>query len=442
MKRPSRRVSAETGDEPVRRAGRRLAILTVGLVCALVLVFGMIVYATTSYVLMQTLQTAVQDRANAVAPAIEHEPLGFRSFPRDTLPRTLRRFFDTSRGDSRRVPLVVVDQNLHVLASFNPPGASLADPTAARQVVRDHLSSLVSSRQVDSDGPYLVYTLRVSRGDGAVRVVQTSISQRGYLDSLRTLLQVLIGASALGLLASAAISGVVTRRALRPIQTALRRQRDFVADAAHELRTPLAIMRTAAELGIAGDATADPQVALEQVLAQNSHLTRLVDDLSLLARADSGAVGLECAPLDLALLVNETVGGIATLAEDRDIRLSVEAVESSVVGDAGRLRQLLLILLDNALKHTPEGGAIVVGVHNADGHVYLQVRDSGSGIDPLDLPHLFDRFYRADRARSSEGTGLGLAIGRWIAEAHGGSLSAANAPDGGALFTLTMPAAH
>ena len=252
----------------------------------------------------------------------------------------------------------------------------------------------------------------------------------------------LLGVSLLGLLAAAAISALLARRALGPIQLALRRQRDFVADAAHELRTPLAIQRTAMELGLAADAGPEQQSTLEQALRQNVHLTRLVDDLSLLARADSGAVTLERAPVDLARLASETAGGVAILAEERGVRLCIAAPqETRVVGDAGRLRQLLLILLDNALTYTPDGGGITVRVARQGRQGRLEVRDSGPSLAPSHLPQLFERFYRADKARRSGGTGLGLAIGRWIAEAHGGHITAANAPEGGALFTVTLPLA-
>ena len=133
---------------------------------------------------------------------------------------------------------------------------------------------------------------------------------------------------------------------------------------------------------------------------------------------------------------------MAILAEERGVRLCVEAPqETRVLGDVGRLRQVLLILLDNALKYTPEGGGITVRVARQGGQARLEVRDTGPGLAPADLPHLFERFYRADKARSSDGTGLGLAIGRWIAEAHGGRIAAATAPEGGALFTVTLPLA-
>jgi signal transduction histidine kinase len=129
------------------------------------------------------------------------------------------------------------------------------------------------------------------------------------------------------------------------------------------------------------------------------------------------------------------------VAEEQNVRVHLEIEPVRVRGDAGRLRQLLLILLDNALKHTAPGGTIAVRAGRQGSHALLQVRDWGQGIDPQDLPHLFDRFFRADHARSSEGTGLGLAIGRWIATAHGGQIRAENAPDHGAVFTVSLPLA-
>jgi signal transduction histidine kinase len=229
---------------------------------------------------------------------------------------------------------------------------------------------------------------------------------------------------------------------LQPIRLSLQRQRDFVADAAHELRTPLTIMRGAAELGLTTSSPLEQQAALEQTLVQTGHLTRLVEDLSLLARSDSGAVSVERAPVDLDHLVAETVEGVDILAEDRGVHLVRDVRgQARVLGDAVRLRQLLMILLDNALKHTPEGGTITVGVTSQGHRAQLQVRDTGSGIDPKDLPHLFDRFYRADKARSGDGTGLGLSIARWIAEVHGGQITAANGEQG-ATFTVTLPLAQ
>jgi len=451
---------ATTGDPdaaPLRRVGWRLAALTVGLLCALLLVLGLSIYITTQNVLLGSLKTTVAGHATAAlaagptpsgssGPGRYSSPDGDSNHPNGSQPpsRPPGSFGRQNFGDG--VFTTVVDSHLGVIFSDPPIIATLADPAAARAALAGHLASPYSTQQVNTDVPYLIYTVRgpVRNHDGTMEpgVAQARISEQQYLDSLRTLLIILLAVSGAGLIASAVISVVLAGRALQPIRAALRRQRDFVADAAHELRTPLAIIRGASELGLAAGIGPDQEASLEQTLAQNAHLTRLVEDLSTLARADSGAVDLACAPVDLARLVAETVAGVGVLAEERGVRLAVEAAGvTPVIGDAVRLRQALLILLDNALKYTPDDGAITVSVTRQGGQVRLGVQDSGPGIAPEDLPRLFERFYRADKARGSAGSGLGLSIGRWIAEAHGGRITAANAPERGALFTITLPLA-
>jgi two-component system sensor histidine kinase CiaH len=251
---------------------------------------------------------------------------------------------------------------------------------------------------------------------------------------------VLLAVGGAALLALAGIATLVVRRALVPIRRSLRRQRDFVADAAHELRTPLTILHSAVELGLATPTPDEQQDALTQALVESRHLARLIDDLSLLARADSGALTLDMHPIDLESLVRETVNGVELLAEDQGMHLQAMVQGSiTVLGDRSRVRQLLVIMLDNALKHTPPDGRISVSLIEVSGRARLQVQDTGSGIDPQDLPYLFDRLYRAKRDRGTDGGGLGLAIARWIAEAHGGTITAANAIPHGAIFTVTLP---
>ena len=412
----ARHGAADPDAAVARRVGWRLAALTVGLIAALLLVLGVAVYSTMQSALLSSLHQTVQERTDVFLRQHSGQHGGGPPGPPGGPPP----FQGQGPGPYiiGDVRFTVANQRLRVLQGLDPDApTTLPDPTAARQALSGRATSPWSTQQVDSNGPYLIYTLPVlvkhPGGSAAPGVLQASISEQQYRRSLQALLAVLLGVSLLGLLAAAAISGVLARRALGPIQRALRRQRDFVADAAHELRTPLAIQRTAMELGLAAEAGPEQQGTIEQALRQNVHLTRLVDNLSLLARADSGAVTLERAPVDLARLASETAGGVAILAEERGVRLCVEAPEDTrVLGDAGRLRQLLLILLDNALKYTPEGGDITVRVARHGGQARLEVRDSGPGLAPADLPHLFERFYRADKARRSGGTGLGLAIGR------------------------------
>ncbi|MDQ2830346.1 MAG: HAMP domain-containing histidine kinase, partial [Chloroflexota bacterium] len=369
-------------DDPdaaaLRRVGWRLAALTVGLLCTLLLVLGLAIYLSTQNVLLGSLQATVKGHATAAlatAPPSANDlghgggPYGGSHHPNDSQPPPPPpdRFGPRSFGDG--VFTTVADAALAVLSN-NPPittiTATLPDPTAARAALAGRLSSPYSTQQVNASGPSLIYTVRgpvQHNGTVVTGVVQARISERQYLDSLHTLLIILLAVSGAGLLASALISALLAGRALQPIRAALGRQRDFVADAAHELRTPLAIMRGASELGLSAGIGPEQEASLEQVLAQNAHLTRLVEDLSTLARADSGAVDLVRAPVDLSRLVAETVAGVSVLAEERGVRLVVEAAGvTPVVGDAVRLRQALLILLDNALKYTPDGGAITVSV--------------------------------------------------------------------------------
>jgi two-component system sensor histidine kinase CiaH len=337
---------------------------------------------------------------------------------------------------------VYVDPHLRVVHADGALGEILLDRQNVRQALRTNQSQCCSVETYQGQD-YLVYTNPLRSGGKVVGVAQTSISEHQYDQTMQSLQLVLLIATLLGLAGSSGISAVLVQRALQPIRLSLQRQRDFVADAAHELRTPLAIMRTVGEVGLNGPEDEDQQATIEQMLAENRHLTRLVDDLSLLARADSQAIALDRRPTDLSALVTETVSELGPLAEAQHVVLTVEAPGNiRVMGDILRLRQLLLILLDNALKHTPSGGRVRVRLSAQGGRARLQVADFGPGIDPADLPHIFDRFYRADRARTGEGSGLGLAIGKWIVEAHGGQIQAGNALEHGAVFTVTLPLAR
>ena len=177
------------------------------------------------------------------------------------------------------------------------------------------------------------------------------------------------------------------------------------------------------------------------VVEQCSRLTELVDGLLLLARADAGQLELRRERVDLAALVGEVIDIYLPLAEERDVRLSCDAPEPAhVLGDPSRLGQLVANLLDNALKFTEPGGEVVVSVSRGPYEVRLVVSDTGIGIPGDQLSHVFERFFRADAARSSGGSGLGLSICRGIVESHDGTIRASSEPDRGSSFTVILPA--
>jgi len=364
---------------------------------------------------------------------------------------------------------------------------------------------IVSTELAGDEARAVHYPVTVTDRDGvrwyigAVIVGERLTTMHETLASLR---QVLLVASALGLALALAGGWVLAGRALRPVdrvtaaaaaiatgdgtatslssrlavpptddelsrlsatfnamldrlQASFRAQERFVGDASHELRTPLTAIRgnvdvllrqsrlSGRELG-----ATDLAPALDDIRRESDRMRRLLDDLLLLARADADA-GKD--PADTTTIRHETVRldeiaadavrSAAALASGQVLEL--EAPRGvQVPGDPDRLHQLVMILLDNAIRHTPPGGRIRVAVAStADGQARIAVRDEGEGIAPEHLPHLFERFYRADgaRGRSSGGTGLGLAIAQAICRAHGGDISVTSAPDQGATFLVTLP---
>ncbi|HYW30736.1 MAG TPA: ATP-binding protein [Gemmatimonas sp.] len=222
--------------------------------------------------------------------------------------------------------------------------------------------------------------------------------------------------------------------------------RRFTADASHELKTPLTVMRADVERAMSPVFTPNEQaVALEEALQQLTRMADLVDSLLTLARADEGRFDLYREPVEMGELTREVVDVAHLLGEDAALTIEAPVVEDVLVmGDVTRLRQLMLNLVTNAIKYTPRGGTVEIMLARVGGEVVLTVRDTGIGIAAADLPYVFERFWRADRVRSraSErgGFGLGLAICRWIAQAHGGTLTVQSRLGRGSTFTVLLPA--
>jgi heavy metal sensor kinase len=224
--------------------------------------------------------------------------------------------------------------------------------------------------------------------------------------------------------------------------------RRFTADASHELKTPLTVLRAGVERALTTpNVPQDTLATLEETLQEIKRMTELVDALLTLARADEGSAPLHREPVDLRTIVEETRETGELLAEQAGVTMEVTTPPDPVIVpvDASRMRELILNLLTNAVKYTPAGGSVRMELGRADGRVTLTVADTGIGIAPGDLPLIFDRFWRADSARTRTGertgAGLGLAICKWIAEAHGGRIDAASRPGRGTTVTVTLPAA-
>jgi signal transduction histidine kinase len=319
------------------------------------------------------------------------------------------------------------------LSTILPDNGDLKEAVRTGQAVTSNVNVL--------GGELRVFTVSVDSSVGTF-VVQVVGDRTAETRTLGVLLTVLVVGGLVALAAALVVGWMYADRALVPIRDSMRRQREFAADASHELRTPLAIVKGSVDhlRRHPEQPVAEVGAALDDIEAGTNRLTALVDDLLLLARTDSGVVELDLGPVDLADIAIDAAGRLSSLASSHAVELRVDAEPVPIEGDAARLEQLVLILVDNAIRHAAAAGGawVAIAVHATDGRAVLTVDDAGHGIRDEDRERVFDRFWRAADAPPG-GTGLGLAIARWIVERHGGSIAASNLPDGGARFEVRLP---
>jgi heavy metal sensor kinase len=242
---------------------------------------------------------------------------------------------------------------------------------------------------------------------------------------------------------SLTINGLLDR-----IGAYLSQKRDYLANAAHELRSPLTAIRGVVEVALTSERTTPEYIELlNEIMEESTSLGVLVNQLLLLAESDAGRLALSAQPIPLDQVVKKSVNMFEGVAESQGIALQApELATVKVSGDESRLRQLINNLLDNAIKFTPPGGAVTVSLHRDNGQARLRVADTGSGIPAQELPRIFERFYRGDKSRQHadgrRGTGLGLAICQAIVTGHHGTINVESAPGKGSTFTVALPAAE
>ncbi|GAC1388510.1 MAG: ATP-binding protein [Ktedonobacteraceae bacterium] len=227
------------------------------------------------------------------------------------------------------------------------------------------------------------------------------------------------------------------------LEHAFNQQRRFVADASHELRTPVSVIRSITDVALSQPSTPEEYVqVLKDINAESERLGKLINDLLALARADEALVQFDHDAVQLDLLTSDVVDSMEALAIERGITLSVgELQPATILGDAARLIQVIMSLVDNALTYTNAGGVVTLSVKTTLTHALLVVRDTGIGIASKDQKHIFERFYRADptRSRAAGGSGLGLSIVEWVVRVHDGDVSVESQPGQGSTFTVALP---
>jgi signal transduction histidine kinase len=300
------------------------------------------------------------------------------------------------------------------------------------------------NRQVAGGRELRLHAERFVAARGRTYVAVAVADQRELEDEYSSLIAVFASAALAALVLTAVGGAVLIRTSSAPVERTMEFMRRFMADAAHELRTPLTVLRTRAEVTLQrereGPAYAD---ALREIEREAGRLGGIVEDLLMLARADAGERPLrrETAYLDDVAL--DVAGALKPVAERAGVSLELgDCEEAAVTGDPALLRQLAMIVLDNAVKFTPAGGRVRLDVAVRESRPGFTVTDTGIGIAAEHLPHVFERFYRGDPARGpGEGAGLGLAIARWIVDAHGADIALVSTTGSGTTVTVRFPPA-
>lgn len=334
--------------------------------------------------------------------------------------------------------IFLFDGTAHLLVPSTAPPAIVS---AARQALRD--SNLVLSVSPPNDHILRVYARRFHSPSRKTYVAVVVADQLELEDQYAALIVAFGAAALVALVLFAAGGSFLTRKSIEPIERTMSYMRRFMADAAHELRTPLAVLRSRAEVALAAEADParqrDALVAMER---ESIRLGKIVEDLLLLARSDTGGWPVEIKRVFLDDITSDAVSAASALASRSQINLSVDRFEETPLeGDAGLVRQLVMIILDNAIKFTPSGGSVLVSVTNTQHGPLLSVTDSGIGIPADQLTHVFERFYRVDAARGrGNGAGLGLSIAQWISDVHHAHISLRSDGGQGTVAEVRFPA--
>ena len=350
--------------------------------------------------------------------------------------------------------LHVPDRSLYLLDTsgtpVKPPRAEAWIRRAA--VVAAQSPGVATTHEARNEQSLRLHAERFTLESGTPMIAVAVADQVELEDRYASLIAAFGAAAAAALLLVAAGGWLLVRQSTAPVERTIEQMRRFMADAAHELRTPVTVIRSRAEVALQQPREATEYAAALGGIASEAHrLGRIVEDLLILARADVGERPIRHERVYLDDLAVDAAGAAQAVAQGKGVFLEVAEYEEALVhGDPTLLRQLLMILFDNAVKFTPRGGTVRVRVGSAAGRSTVVVEDSGVGIASDQLPHVFERFYRGDPARSrsgadgpaADGAGLGLSIAKWIADAHGADIALASAPGAGTRVTVRFaPAA-
>jgi signal transduction histidine kinase len=339
--------------------------------------------------------------------------------------------------------LHIPDRTLYLLDTLGAP----IKPAAAPPIIRSaalraaHIDSVTEAHDFGEERTLSIHAemFRLSSGHHLVAVV--AADQMELADRYAELIAAFGGAALAAIVLVTGGAWLLAQKSIAPAERSVAYTRRFMADAAHELRTPIAVLRARAEVALQGDRTAEEyRTAFTGMESETRRLGRIVDDLLMLARADAGERPVANERFFLDDVVLDAARSVGTLAQASGVELELdEFEETAIYGDPALVRELVIVLLDNAVKFTGAGGQVRVRVQ-PEPQPTLTVEDTGRGITADQLPHVFERFYRGDTSRSREGgAGLGLSIARWIASAHDARITLHSDPGSGTRASVAFP---
>ncbi len=447
---------AEPGARMFGRLRSHLTLWYSAVLAGMLIVFGIVLYLSVQQMLFEPVKDGVIRQANQYAANWQADPL-------DLYGCTMQHH-DQGLPPPNTPPQIFNGQ-VFIFACYNPntgyvvgnvttgneTGLDLSNPFLADPLFKQAIENGTASDTINCGSEYgdvyrYAEVVPSPTGNGILGVVQVggSVSTQESVMNLLLILLLILGVATL--LAAGLGGFLLAERALVPARLAFTRQQAFIADASHELRTPLTLMRADAELLLHGRKKIDPDDAalLEDIVSEAGHMAALANNMLTLARLDAGRFHMERDVVDLAEVANDVVKRVQALAQERGVTVQMErGVQALVLGDRVLLEQVALILVDNAIKYNRSQGSVRVRAFVAQGQAYLEVADTGIGIASEHLPHLGERFYRVDKARSREagGAGLGLSIARSVAASHQGTLTLTSVPGQGTTALLSLPAA-
>lgn len=470
----------------------KLILLYSGLLAIIIVAFGIVLFAVARWVLQSSVDNTLTATVDQIWRYSHFEEIGDFGGPSELvvwLPANL----DFFQGGGVVVQVWQLTDDQPILKRPSPNILGYSDPIDSAALDREQQS--FENADAPLTGRYT--TVRVSTGEWRVLtrpldvrgwhiVIQAAISFEAVNQASQGLVVIIIVGTGIALIGSIVLGTWLTGRALKPIEDITRSaaqitaaddlktrlnwngpmdelgelvsvfngamerlehlfsvQQRFVADVSHELRTPLTAITGNVELIKRYGMDTE---SLDAIDSETRRMSRLVNDLLLLARADNGELKLNPEELDLDILVGEAYREARILAKDRDLTIEMADFEPvRINGDADRLKQTLSNLISNAIKFTPDGGRITISLTKTDTAAVIRVKDTGAGIAPEHLQRIFDRFYQADASRvktGGEGAGLGLSIAHWIVEAHSGSIQVESTVGAGTTFIVTLPHAE